>query len=73
MKSVRGAVGVGSKPKRAWKSAAGWSVAFTNRPIPPAALDYLKYPVTVAGDRFVEATNFRCLFELGEIFQSVAR
>jgi len=41
--------------------------------IPPAALDYLKYPVTVAGDRFIEATNFRCLFELAEIFQSVAR
>jgi UDP-glucose 4-epimerase len=41
--------------------------------IPPAALDYLKYPVTVAGERFVEATNFRCLFDLKEIFQSVGR
>ena len=50
---------------RAWR----WGF----QPIPPAALDYLKYPVTVAGERFVEATNFRCLFELGEIFQSVAR
>ena len=50
---------------RAWR----WGF----QPIPPAALDYLKYPVTVAGDRFIEATNFRCLFELGEIFQSVAR
>ena len=50
---------------RAWR----WGL----QPIPPAALDYIKYPVTVAGDRFVEATNFRCLFELAEIFQSVAR
>jgi len=41
--------------------------------IPPGALDYLKYPVTVAGDRFIEATNFRCLFELREIFESVRR
>jgi UDP-glucose 4-epimerase len=41
--------------------------------IPPGALDYLKYPVTVSGDRFIDATNFRCLFELKEIFQSVAR
>jgi len=51
--------------ERAWR----WGF----QPVPPAALDYLKYPVTVAGERFVEATNFRCLFELGEIFQSVAR
>jgi UDP-glucose 4-epimerase len=41
--------------------------------IPPAALDYLKYPVTISGDRFVETTKFRCLFELEEIFQSVVR
>jgi hypothetical protein len=41
--------------------------------IPPGALDYIKYPVTVDGSRFVEATKFRCLFELEEIFQSVVR
>ena len=41
--------------------------------IPPGALDYIKYPVTVAGERFVEATNFRPLFGLKEIFESVVR
>ncbi len=41
--------------------------------IPPGALDYIKFPVTVSGERFVEATNFRPLFGLAEIFQSVAR
>ncbi len=37
------------------------------------AIDYLKFPVTLAGQRFVEATNFRCLFGLEEIFQSLRR
>jgi UDP-glucose 4-epimerase len=40
-------------------------------PYPTGALDYLKYPVTLSGKRFVDATNFRCLFGLEEIFQSV--
>ncbi len=42
-------------------------------PFPPGALDYLKFPITVAGDRFIEATGFRPLFGLEEIFQSVHR
>jgi UDP-glucose 4-epimerase len=42
-------------------------------PYPPGAIDYLKFPVTVSGERFVEATNFRPLFGLEEIFQSVTR
>ena len=42
-------------------------------PFPPGAIDYLKYPVTLSGQRFVEATNFRCLFGLEEIFHSVRR
>jgi UDP-glucose 4-epimerase len=42
-------------------------------PYPSGAIDFLKYPVTVSGERFVEATNFRTLFGLEEIFQSVAR
>lgn len=42
-------------------------------PYPAGAIDYLKYPVTVSGERFVEATNFRPLFGLEEIFQSVTR
>ena len=40
---------------------------------PPGALDYLKFPITVAGDRFVEATGFRPLFGLEETFQSLRR
>ncbi len=40
-------------------------------PYPPGAIDYLKYPVTVSGDRFTDATGFRPLFGLEEIFQSV--
>ena len=42
-------------------------------PYPPGAIDYLKYPVTVSGARFVEATGFRPLFGLEEIFHSVRR
>jgi len=42
-------------------------------PYPAGALDYLKYPVTLSGRRFVEATNFRPLFSLEEIFHSVRR
>ena len=46
-----------------------WGLA----PYPPGALDYLKYPVTVSGERFVDATGFRPLFGLEEIFQSIRR
>ena len=42
-------------------------------PYPPGALDYLKYPVTLSGKRFVEATNFRPLFGLQEVFHGVQR
>ena len=42
-------------------------------PYPSGAIDYLKYPITVSGDRFVDATNFRPLFSLQEIFQSLRR
>ena len=40
-------------------------------PYPSGALDYLKYPVTLSGKRFVEATDFRPLFSLEETLQSV--
>lgn len=40
-------------------------------PFPAGAIDYLKYPVTVSGERFGEATQFRPLFGLEEIFHSV--
>ena len=42
-------------------------------PWPAGALDYLKYPVTLSGKRFVEATNWKPLFGLEEIFHSVHR
>jgi UDP-glucose 4-epimerase len=42
-------------------------------PYPPGAIDYLKYPVTVSGERFIDATGFKPLFGLEEIFQSVRR
>jgi UDP-glucose 4-epimerase len=42
-------------------------------PYPAGALDYIKYPVTLSGRRFVEATHFRPLFSLEEIFHSVRR
>jgi hypothetical protein len=38
---------------------------------PPGAIDYLKYPLTLSGDRFVEATGFRPLFSLEETLHSV--
>jgi UDP-glucose 4-epimerase len=42
-------------------------------PYPAGAFDYLKYPVTLSGKRFKEATGFRPLFGLEEIFQSIRR
>jgi UDP-glucose 4-epimerase len=42
-------------------------------PYPEGALDYLKFPVTLSGKRFVDATGFRPLFGLEEIFHSVQR
>ena len=42
-------------------------------PYPAGAFDYLKYPVTLSGKRFTEATDFRPLFGLEEIFHSVRR
>jgi UDP-glucose 4-epimerase len=40
---------------------------------PPGVLDYLKYPVSLAGKRFVDETQFTCLFGLPEIFDSMRR
>jgi UDP-glucose 4-epimerase len=42
-------------------------------PYPAGAIDYLKFPITLSGSRFVEATNFRPLFGLEEIFHSLRR
>ena len=40
-------------------------------PYPPGAIDFLKFPVTVSGERFKTATNFQPLFGLEETLQSV--
>lgn len=39
--------------------------------LPPGAIDFVKYPCTIDGRRFREATEFRPLFTLEEIFSSV--
>jgi UDP-glucose 4-epimerase len=39
--------------------------------IPPGAIDYIKYPCTIAGDRFANETGFRPLFGLKESFRSL--
>jgi len=41
--------------------------------IPPGAIDYIKYPCTIAGERFVRETGFRPLFGLKESFRSLKR
>ena len=38
---------------------------------PAGALDYLKFPITLSGDRYIKATNFRPMFGLAETLQSV--
>ena len=37
-------------------------------PWPDGALDYLKYPVTISGERFVQATGWKPRFDLRETF-----
>ena len=39
--------------------------------LPPGAIDFVKYPCTIDGRRFREATQFQPLFTLEEIFSSV--
>ena len=40
-------------------------------PWPPGAIDYLKYPVTLSGERFAEDLDFQPLFGLEETFASL--
>jgi len=42
-------------------------------PFPPGAIDFIKYPCTLDGSRFVKETGFSPLFGLREIFASVTR
>jgi hypothetical protein len=39
--------------------------------LPSAALDFVKYPCTIDGRRFHEATKFRPVFNLEDTFGSV--
>jgi UDP-glucose 4-epimerase len=42
-------------------------------PYPAGLLDFLKYPVSLDGTRFAEATGFQCKYGLPEIFASIRR
>ena len=39
--------------------------------LPSGAVDYVKYPCTIAGDRFAEKAAFRPLFGLRETLRSI--
>ncbi len=38
---------------------------------PPGAIDFLKYPITLTGERFAAATGFEPMYGLKETLQSV--
>jgi UDP-glucose 4-epimerase len=40
-------------------------------PFPPGAIDYIKFPCTISGDRFVRESGFNPIFGLKEIFRSI--
>jgi hypothetical protein len=40
-------------------------------PYPAGALDFLKFPITIDGDRFVDATGFKPALSLEETLHSV--
>ena len=42
-------------------------------PFPPGAIDYIKYPCTISGKRFVDAADSRPIFGLRETFRTVRR
>jgi len=42
-------------------------------PFPPGSIDYIKYPCTISGERFVSETGFRPRFGLKETFRSLRR
>ena len=48
-----------------------WSFRWGFGSYPPGMLDFLKYPASLSGDHFREATNFECLYRLPEIFDSI--
>ena len=42
-------------------------------PTPPGAINFLKYPCTLDGRHFQQATGFTPLFSLEDVFASVRR
>jgi hypothetical protein len=42
-------------------------------PFPPGSIDYIKYPCTISGERFVSETGLRPRFSLKETFRSIRR
>jgi UDP-glucose 4-epimerase len=40
-------------------------------PVPPGAIDYIKYPCSISGERFVREAGFRPRFGLKETFRSI--
>jgi UDP-glucose 4-epimerase len=40
-------------------------------PYPPGALDYLKFPITVSGERFIDASGFQPAYDLVDTLRSV--
>jgi UDP-glucose 4-epimerase len=42
-------------------------------PLPPGAIDYIKYTCTISGTRFIRATGFRPVFGLRETFRTLRR
>ena len=66
--TARAAARAAAAPADRPRSSAGASSR-----IPPGAIDFVKYPCTLDGRRFGDATGFRPLFGLEEIFHSVRR
>jgi UDP-glucose 4-epimerase len=42
-------------------------------PFPAGAIDYIKYPCTISGRRFIQATGFRSAFGLPETFRALRK
>ena len=60
-------------PETVARSALDRLFRFGLFPVPADAVDFVKYPCTIDGRRFHEATEFRPLFTLEETLQSVRR
>jgi len=82
LRGVYNVVGPGEVPLRvAIRETGGWALPLPDAllrrltglaaDLPPGAIDFVKFPCTIAGERFVAETGFRPRFGLKEIFRSV--